>query len=150
MLNCLMRRLVAVTFHPFPKSSVHQLSYWLRTPNRISMILGFPNIGNPSFINPSIIRNCPDYAIFAHESRLQTALNHSGYRIKVCRLKIGVTITECRVSSISLKQRKAIEKRILFMFRTSLVCYVLSQLRNVIRSRIRDQATFVIVGAPRR
>ena len=76
MLNCLTRRLVAVTFHPFPKSSVHQLGYWLRTPNRISMILGLPNVGNPSFINPSIVRNCPDYAIFAHESRLQTALNH--------------------------------------------------------------------------
>ncbi len=114
------------------------------------MIFGFPNIGSSSFINPSIIRDCPDYAIFAHEPRLQTSLDHSMHQLHIRRLKVGITIAECCVSSISLKRRKAIQMRMLFMFRTSLVCYVLLQLRNVIWSRIRDQATFVIVGAPRR
>ena len=87
--------------------------------------------------------------LFPHEPRLQTSLDHLRYQVHVCRLKIGITITERCVSSSSPERLKTIQMGILFVFRTSLICYFLPQLHKVTWRKILEQTTFVVDGTSR-
>lgn len=71
--------MVAACVSPFREPSVDRLGYGFRISNRISMIFRLANIGEASFINPSVIRDSPDHSVAPHQTRSQPSLHHIIY-----------------------------------------------------------------------